>query len=245
MLHFIYDGSFEGLMLCVFTAYSQKVQPDGIHPVSRGFQPGLMETVQEIETRNEESNRVITGIRDTLGEGTLHTAMQAFLRDEVSMEIPIFRYIRIGFRAKNQLRNVNLECVKTINDSVLRIGREAHRLKSFVRFERLADGSYYARISPQNNVLPLLASHFYSRQPDVCWIIHDLARQLALVSDRRSVMIYSVHDFDLPERHGEEAEFQKLWRSFFDTVAIQERKNNTCQRQHVPLLYRPYLTEFQ
>lgn len=244
MLHFIYDGSFEGLMQCVFTAYTQKLQPEGIHPISREFQPGLMETVQEVETCQEESERVISGVRETLGTETLCTVMNAFLRDETPMEMPLLHYLRVGFHSKRQLKNVNLECVQTITDAVLRIGREAHKYKSFVRFERLKDDIWYARISPQNNVLPLLASHFVTRQPDVCWIIHDLTRQLALVYDGSTARIHSVHDYNIPERHEEEELFQHLWRGFFDSVSIKERENYVCQRNHIPLLYRQYLTEF-
>lgn len=42
-----------------------------------------------------------------------------------------------------------------------------------------------------------------------------------------------------------EARYRKLWKTFFDTVAIQSRRNARCQRSHLPLRYRTDMTEFQ
>ena len=43
----------------------------------------------------------------------------------------------------------------------------------------------------------------------------------------------------------DEEEYQALWRTFHETAAIPERANALCQRTHLPLRYRPYMTEFQ
>ena len=42
-----------------------------------------------------------------------------------------------------------------------------------------------------------------------------------------------------------EEKFQKLWKSFFKGVTINERKNLKLQTQMVPLLYRTYMSEFK
>ena len=42
-----------------------------------------------------------------------------------------------------------------------------------------------------------------------------------------------------------EAAYQRLWRTFFDAAAIEARRNPACQRTHLPLKYRRYMTEFQ
>ena len=43
----------------------------------------------------------------------------------------------------------------------------------------------------------------------------------------------------------DEEEYRALWKMFCATIAIPERKNYICQRGHLPLRYRPYMTEFQ
>ena len=40
-------------------------------------------------------------------------------------------------------------------------------------------------------------------------------------------------------------EYEALWKAFFHSISIRERENYVCQRSHLPLRYRPYMTEFQ
>ncbi len=51
----------------------------------------------------------------------------------------------------------------------------------------------------------------------------------------------------LPEdmMDGEEKLFQQLWRTYFKSVAIQERLNPRKQRNDMPVRYWKYLTEKQ
>ena len=42
----------------------------------------------------------------------------------------------------------------------------------------------------------------------------------------------------------EEKEWEKLWKTFFTTIAIEQRKNPDCQRNHLPLRFRLLMTEF-
>ena len=39
--------------------------------------------------------------------------------------------------------------------------------------------------------------------------------------------------------------YTDLWKTFFHAVGIKERENYVCQRGHLALRYRPYMTEFQ
>ena len=43
---------------------------------------------------------------------------------------------------------------------------------------------------------------------------------------------------------GEELEWRRLWRSFFNTIAIEGRINPKCQATHLPKRYRHVMTEF-
>ena len=42
-----------------------------------------------------------------------------------------------------------------------------------------------------------------------------------------------------------EENWVKLWKTFFTAIAIEERKNPNCQRNHLPLRFRDLMTEFQ
>lgn len=47
------------------------------------------------------------------------------------------------------------------------------------------------------------------------------------------------------DRTTDQEEYEALWKAFHETVAIRERYNPKCQRNHLALHYRPYMTEFQ
>ena len=56
-------------------------------------------------------------------------------------------------------------------------------------------------------------------------------------------------DGSIPAMHSpkaaEEDSYEALWKIFFETEAIRERNNPACQQNHLPLRFRPYMTEFQ
>ena len=41
------------------------------------------------------------------------------------------------------------------------------------------------------------------------------------------------------------SEYAALWSAFFHQIGIKEQENPACQRMHLPLRYRKYMTEFQ
>ena len=43
----------------------------------------------------------------------------------------------------------------------------------------------------------------------------------------------------------EEALYRRLWRSFYDTISIEERYNPRCRMTHMPKRYWGTMTEFQ
>ena len=40
-------------------------------------------------------------------------------------------------------------------------------------------------------------------------------------------------------------EYRKLWKTFFDTIAIEQRENRKCQMNHIPLWKRKHTVEFK
>ncbi len=59
----------------------------------------------------------------------------------------------------------------------------------FVRFKEIAPLSFYSKIEPDYNILPLIIDHFTERFSDQDFIIHDLNREIALVYDKKSSFI--------------------------------------------------------
>lgn len=244
MIHFIYDGSFEGLLQCVLESQRRTCVPDGIHVGVACYQPGLFDETLSIKVDESACTNLKNTLWKILGSARRHTLMRAALRDEVAMERDLLLYILLVLNNPAQASNNTLKEVRAIEESAHRVSHEAHKYKGFVRFEKLADSRFYAKIEPHNNVLPLLSRHFSERFATQTWIIHDLRRQLVLIHDLKNTRLLPVHAHDVPEHHEEESDFQAMWKTFFDSAAIRERLNPSCQQNFVPFRYREFLSEF-
>ena len=75
------------------------------------------------------------------------------------------------------------------------------------------------------------------------FIIRDVRRNKAMISYQKHWYISTFDDSMVPALSGEETEYRRLWKTFFDNIAIKERKNSRCQRQFMPQRYWKHLTE--
>ena len=108
----------------------------------------------------------------------------------------------------------------------------------FLRFRELKNGILFAQVHPKNDVLPILAAHFTDRLPLENFIIYDAVHQTAaihrasksyLIADASSLNLDFIYDFS-----SNEETFQKLWCTFFETIAIEARENSRLQIQNIP-----------
>src|ERR1700759_5807161 len=124
------------------------------------------------------------------------------------------------------------------------IGRERHRMEAFIRFQKLSDGTFYAGVEPDFNVLPLLIKHFRDRYADQKWIIYDLKRKYGIYYDLEKVEYMEVEfstDGDKNKLTGiyfeDEQLYQHLWKNYFNSVNIPSRKNLKLHLRHIPKRY--------
>ena len=126
---------------------------------------------------------------------------------------------------------------------------ENHLLTGFLRFTEIKEKRLlFSRIGPKNAVLPLLAVHFADRLPNEKWMIYDENRKQAVIfAPQKGWTIAHIGENEAKEIEGwqnEAEDYEKLWKIFHDTIAIKERENKNCQRTHLPLRFREYMTEF-
>ena len=48
---------------------------------------------------------------------------------------------------------------------------------------------------------------------------------------------------DIPEISADERHYRRLWKSYFENIAIKERTNPRCQKNFMPVRYWKHLTE--
>lgn len=127
-----------------------------------------------------------------------------------------------------------------------RVWHELHRYYGFVRFSQRGS-VLFGKITPENDLLSLLAPHFADRYPRENWILYDENRKKALLHPmggpytiRTGLKLQKtdIEKLDVME------EYEDLWRVFCKSISIRERENLHLQQQWLPLKFRSNMPEF-
>ncbi len=243
MLTYVYDGSFEGLLTAVFEAFYRKEEPDAIL-AEQGMQQDLVTKYFFIATDPVKSDRVYASIRSKISEDALKNVYHILLSEEADAGTLIYRYLKLGWKMGGRVDlHLSDNTVFRVMDINRRLEYEVHRLMGFVRFRQVEGGIFYSSISPDNNVVELLAPHFAERLSDQKWIIHDVRREVAALYNSKSWIVSEFSAGDIPGSTEDEKRFAGLWKEFFNTLEIPSRKNPKLQRQLMPRRYWDHLTE--
>ncbi len=116
--------------------------------------------------------------------------------------------------------------------------------RGFVRFSDIGGGPA-AEIEPKNRVLPLLRGHFCQRCHDETFFLYDRTHREALFYADGDSAIVSLEEFVMAPPDEAEKRYRRLWRCFYDTIAIRERENPKLRMSHMPKRFWPLLTELQ
>jgi len=243
MLAYVYDGSFEGLLTAIYEAYYRKVVPELV--LSRNnLQFNMLYELVEIETDLDKADRVYRSVCDRISHDSLQHVYYVFLSEAPDAGTMIYNYLRFGWKVGSRLDLYMADDrVLKIHTVSRRVEHELHKMMGFARFRLVEGDIFYAPVKPDNNIVELLAPHFAERLSGQKWIIHDAGRGLAALYNRKDWIISDFSADELPCASKEETEYQKLWKEFFNTLAIPSRYNPGLQRQLMPKRYWQYLTE--
>lgn len=239
----VYDDTFEGFLTAVFESYAGKYRSCTIASRER-CQPLLGVETLDIATDEKQAERVIAGIRRQMGQEGYEQVWTGFLSGNPRKEEVLLPYIRLGMkrgRVIHQMITDDRVIAQTKMTGL--VGREAHLLIQFARFARMEGGVYYAAITPEHNCLSLIMPHFAQRFNVQPFVLHDKTHNLAGVFDRRQWVISSADGLTLPDCTADEKAWQKMWKAFYDTVAIRERYNPRCRMNHMPKKYWKNMVE--
>ncbi|MEJ8803072.1 TIGR03915 family putative DNA repair protein [Pontibacter sp. H249] len=247
---YTYDGTFEGLLTVVFEAYERKAWPTAIEQEHLA-QPIMFGQTVTVTTDENKLSRVWKGLQKKLSVGALKALYHTYLWEQPGFEMLIFSYIKLAFDSKQSIEdNYAASCVLQVQQAAKQMFREKHRMEAFVRFQKTADELYYATISPDFNVLPLIIQHFEKRYADQRWAIYDTKRKYGAYYDLQNVSLINLEEAprqkDVTAVFAEEEDkYKQLWQVYFDHVNIPERKNPKLHLRHVPKRYWKYLSEKQ
>ena len=237
-----YDGSFQGFLCCVFESYVHREPPMGFQG-PEDLEPTLF-PVRWVEADSAHARRIAESIRRRsawAGELT----EKGFLTCAPDREMMLFRFIAALYsEGPSLLRRLSDAAVLPLLQAVRHLEGEAHLLKGFVRFSDLG-GTLVGEIAPKNRVLPLLRPHFCARFYNERLLLYDRTHREALFYENGKWAILPLDHFEMARPDAREAQFRRLWKRFYDTVAIRERYNPRCRRTQMPMRYWGTMTEFQ
>lgn len=244
MTTLLYDGSFEGFLTAVFRGYRDKISDLRLRKVAEGTTSLFGESIL-IDTDLEQSGRVWAGLNAQTSAATAKAFYCNYLAELPEEEDNMLEFLRYLFASgKDVSQDFSHPAVLRVSQVAKMVGREKHRMEAFVRFRLTEEGLFHASIEPDFNVLPLIDAHFSNRYADQRWLILDTRRGYGLYYDlEKTTLVYD--QTELQKNHfasGEES-YQRLWRSYFHSTNISERRNMKLHLQHVPLRYWKYLSE--
>lgn len=242
MRDYIYDGTFEGLLTCVYHHYYTD-RANGIF-TKDNYQANMFCSYMEVETNPAKAQRVYDAIQNKISDYDLRSVYRAFLSSIPGKEMIILKYIVFGFRKGSSVSSLHGNPIVNDFQAILKkVSVETERMLQFVRFSVMEGDVLYAEIEPDHDVLELIHTHFCDRFKNEPFIIRDVGRDKAMIAYQKHWYISSFDDDMVPAISSEEADYRSLWKTFFDNIAIKERKNSRCQRQFMPERYWKHLTE--
>lgn len=242
MIDYLYDGTFEGLLTCIYAHYYQE-KADGIFTVEE-YQRSMLKEYREIITDQEKAETVYNAVLRKISAYDLRRIYKVFMSSVDGKEMRILNYLRLGFKEGSKVSMLyGHPFVFAVQEIEKKVTNEIHRMKELVRFSELEGGILYSSIEPDHDIVEFLADHFCDRFKNEPFVIHDVKRRKALVAYHEE---WYVSYFELEAKtalSAAEQDYRNLWKQYFEDIAIKERINSKCQKNHMPVRYWKHLTE--
>ncbi|NBA85571.1 DUF4130 domain-containing protein [Emticicia sp. CRIBPO] len=252
MVIYVFDGTFSGLLTAVFESFGRKHRQVKLVCGEHFEQDMFSETVR-VTADKAKAERVWEGLKTKGGKDARKQFYSAFLSESAEIFQHLFDYALYVFnQPAGYANNFGNSHVLAVSQMAQKVHREKHRMEAFIRFQKSGNGLFFAVVSPDYNVLPLILKHFKDRYADQVWVIYDERRKYGIHYD-----LHHVHEvtFDFkPEASPEQSQvtiamdekeelYTTLWKEYFKSTNIKERKNMKLHIQHVPKRYWRYLVE--
>ena len=216
-----YDGSFEGLLCCVFESYTKKERPTAILR-DGDDEPSLFE-IRAVTTDRAHAQRIYRSLYKRSPEvGPF--LRRAFLTCLPDKEMAIYRFIVKFYReGAPLLSRLSDDTYLPLLKAVRQLSGEVEQFRGFTR----------------------LRCHFCERYHNETFFLYDRTHREALLYSGGVSRIVPLNHFEMAQPNEVEAGYRRLWRRFYDTIAIEARKNEKLRMTHMPKRYWGMMTEFQ
>lgn len=245
------EDSLEGIFSAVYDGWKECL--GGVEVSVQTSFPTNMElftTYREIDTDRSKTGKVMRTILVKLGSEAYEQICLAAAGADPDRGTAIYyvlhRALGHGRCETNVMEALADSHVNKVAKLALQVKREYHHYFGFIRFREISGMFLLAQIQPENDILPLLASHFSNRFPNENWVIYDEGRQKALCHGKGTECVIKKEvRLQIPRNAmGDRGEYEELWRAFCNGVSIEARHNEKLQKQMLPLRFQNNMPEF-
>lgn len=248
------EDNIENILTGIYKAFEyckQGVSIDNLDIIicqNEEYETEFFATYEVIHTDYDKAFKTMEHIKKKLDANIYTDTLRVLCHFNPSRGYALFRFLyycfKTGISAADDLTN---PYIIEIMELSRKVRNESHHYLGFVRFNSYND-ILYAQIEPKCNIIPLIIEHFSDRFYIENWIIEDKSRKLFAVHKANDETRIFSGDFNLSNVGISsltiQDEYEKLWQTFFNTIAIKERTNSKCQQNLLPLWMRTYMTEF-
>lgn len=172
-----------------------------------------------------------------------------------SMPDILHHYVRCGFAFGKKIGTHGSDpAIAEAETLATSTASEAEHLRQFVRFSRLADGSFFALFRPKADVVPLSAGYFKRRMGEERFCLLDPVHgSAALYGDHHlGIMKLDPHEAEhlasqITLLAQDELYVRALWKGFYDAVTLPNRtetyRGYDLRQQFMPQRLWTYLPE--
>ena len=160
MVDYLYDGTFEGFLTCIYNHYYEN-KATGIYRMEN-YQGNLLSDSCIVETKEEKATKVYEAIEEKISSEDLRRIYRVFLSSDPQKENKLLLYIRLGFQKGSAISLLHsTPIVFDVQQCEKKVTVEMHRMKGLARFSALKAPSevgtekeiLYCCIEPDHDIL--------------------------------------------------------------------------------------------
>lgn len=250
----LHDGTLDGIFTAVYDGFVLKKSmygdgyKDNIAVACKyNYVPSLFCNYIEVETDEDKAGKTVNHIVKVMGIDAYDTAMGVACHFSEDAGEVLFGFLVRGFKVGKGITAMFTDkYVMRAFELSRKVYNESHLMREFLRFTDVG-GKLYAKIEPKCNIVHMMCNHFADRFPGENWIIYDSVHHVVAVHPKYQKWFLTDDvgvDYEKIDKATQDG-YVDLWKLFVDTIAIEERRNERCQNNHMPKWYRKNMTEWK
>ena len=241
---YVYDGNYIALLSLILELIKCNIKPDNIK--TEDYEATLFDNVIDLSV--DLDTNILKKIKKSFGSYAVASMYYVFLSEEENKELLLYYFFRNALKYHKDITfRRDLKCVSEVLRISGYVSHEAHKMKGFLRFKELENKVLYAEMEPTNDVIILVSEHFQKRLKNEYFIIKDVKRGILSIYDKKKFVIVPENNFILNTNvsSSEEKTMEELWKIFYRTIGISERKNDKCRMNFMPKKYWKHMLEVE